>query len=142
MGVFATTTTNDPLTSNPFMGFFQSGRPPGPVLYHVVFFCVSSVLCSRHPPRVYCNNSKRGRCRRGRPRLGLLGVFPREKQLSHIYSSVGHYCRLLVGVTTHKRVYPKAPIPKSAYTQKRLYRKAPIPKSAYTQKHYIKHVLG
>jgi hypothetical protein len=33
-------------------------------------------------------------------------------------------------VTTHKRVYPKVPLPKSAYTQNF--------KSAYTQKHYIK----
>jgi hypothetical protein len=32
----------------------------------------------------------------------------------------------LTGLRTHKRVYPKAP----------------IPKSAYTQKHYIKQVLG
>jgi hypothetical protein len=28
------------------------------------------------------------------------------------------------GVTTHKRVYPKAPLPKSAYTEKRVYPKA------------------
>jgi hypothetical protein len=32
-------------------------------------------------------------------------------------------------VTTHKRVYPKARIPKSASTEKRLYQKARIPKS-------------
>jgi hypothetical protein len=33
------------------------------------------------------------------------------------------------GLRTHKRVYPKARIPKSASTEKRIYRKARIPKS-------------
>jgi hypothetical protein len=33
------------------------------------------------------------------------------------------------GLRTHKRVYPKAPIPKSASTEKRIYQKARIPKS-------------
>jgi hypothetical protein len=36
---------------------------------------------------------------------------------------------LLGGLRTHKRVYPKARIPKSASTEKRIYPKARIPKS-------------
>jgi hypothetical protein len=36
---------------------------------------------------------------------------------------------LYQGLRTHKRVYPKARIPKSASTEKRIYRKARIPKS-------------
>jgi hypothetical protein len=41
-----------------------------------------------------------------------------------LYSTLPYWYRLYIAYSTDRRVYPKAPIPKSTYTEKRLYPKA------------------